>query len=182
MELSWIRDEGLVWDEEKQRVIGGQPAGVFDFSYTLGAGLAGDWWSAVSSDENVVGYGWLDSTWGGDAEVLLAVAPEAQSDGVGSFILNHLEDEACRRGLNYVYNTLPDAHPNRSELFDWLVVRGYAGSESGGPVRKRVGLNTGGNPHLPPLRRHTADPTLDHAFPPGHEESGGYVDLDEHQY
>jgi len=182
MELSWKRDEALVWDEDKQRVIGGQPEGVFAFSHPLGTSLTGDWWSVADPDGNVLGYGWLDSTWGGDAEVLLAVAPEAQTAGVGSFILDHLEDEASRRGMNYVYNTLQEAHPKRSELFDWLVVRGYVGSESGGPVRKRVVSGADDGPKAPPPARHTADPTLDHAFPPGHEESGGYVDPEDHQY
>ena len=69
--------------------------GVFDLSYADGAALPGDWWAARTPDGTVVGYGWLDATWGGDAEILLAVDPSAQQQGVGSFVIARLEDEAA---------------------------------------------------------------------------------------
>ncbi len=104
--------------------------------------LPGDWWAARTSDGVAVGYGWLDANWGGDAEILLAVDASAQQQGVGSFVIARLEDEAARRGLNYVYNTVRDTHPQRDDLHDWLAVRGYRGSQSGEgdtTLRKRVG-------------------------------------------
>ena len=67
-------------------MIGSAPAGALDLSYADGAALPGDWWAARTSDGTVVGYGWLDATWGGDAEILLAVDASAQQQGVGSFV------------------------------------------------------------------------------------------------
>ena len=103
--------------------------------------LPGDWWAARTPDGVVVGYGWLDATWGGDAEILLAVDAAAQQQGVGSFVLARLEDEAAARGLNYVYNTVRDTHPQRDDLHDWLAVRGYRGGTSDTTLRKRVGAD-----------------------------------------
>ena len=99
-ELSWSHEPNPTWDADKQRVIGSAPAGVFDVGYPDGASLPGDWWAARTPDGAVVGYGWLDATWGGDAEILLAVDAAAQQRGVGSFVLARLEDEAAARGLN----------------------------------------------------------------------------------
>ena len=64
-----------------------RPAGAFDVSYADGDALPGDWWAARTADGTVVGYGWLDATWGGDAEILLAVDASAQQQGVGTFVL-----------------------------------------------------------------------------------------------
>ncbi len=110
-----------------------------------------------------MGYGWLDATWGGDAEILLAVDASAREQGVGSFVIGHLEDEAASRGLNYVYNTVRDSHPDRDDLHDWLAVRGYRGSTSPGEdtaLRKRVGADrerrsaTAGSRRRPSPHRH----------------------------
>ena len=47
-----------------------------------------DWWRAEDGG-TTVGYGWLDVTWG-DAEMTLAVHPDHQEKGCGTFILEHL--------------------------------------------------------------------------------------------
>ena len=36
----------------------------------------------------------------GDAEILVAVAPQAHGQGLGGFVLEHLEEEARARGLS----------------------------------------------------------------------------------
>ncbi len=143
-DLTWSHEPSPTWDADKQRVIGSAPPGALDLSYADGAALPGDWWSARTSEGVVVGYGWLDATWGGDAEILLAVDASSQQQGVGSFVIARLEDEAAKRGLNYVYNTVRDAHPQRDDLHDWLAVRGYRGSVGGQgdtALRKRVGAD-----------------------------------------
>ena len=170
-------------------MIGSAPAGALDVSYADGHALPGDWWAARTADGAVVGYGWLDATWGGDAEILLAVDASAQHQGVGSFVLGRLEDEAARRGLNYVYNTVRDAHPQRDDVHDWLAVRGYRGSTSdshpaqaGGAPTTSARRRTSGPSKAEPAPSRAYDPAADGDRAPGHEESGGYVDVDEHQY
>ena len=118
------------------RVIGGAPEGAFVIPFHEGDALPGEWFVARDGDR-VVGYGRLDIGWGGDAEILLAVDPERQEAGVGSFVLARLEDEAAARGINYVYNTIRQ-HEGRELVHDWLVVRGFRG-DLDGDLRKRVG-------------------------------------------
>jgi GNAT superfamily N-acetyltransferase len=183
-DLSWVHEPNPTWDADKRRVVGSAPAGVFDLAYDDGAAIPGDWWACTSAGA-VVGYGWLDATWGGDAEILLAVDAAARARGVGSFILERLEDEAAKRGLNYVYNTVRATHPDRDDLHDWLAVRGYRGGTGDTSLRKGVGAGSsravrvapavagGGTPY---------DPAGEGELAPGHEESGGYVDVDNHRY
>ncbi|HET8604959.1 MAG TPA: GNAT family N-acetyltransferase [Marmoricola sp.] len=186
MELSWVREESPTWDADKRRVIGGAPEGAFVIPFADGEGLPGEWWSARDGDGVVVGYGRLDTTWGGDAEILLAVDPGRQQQGVGSFVLARLEDEAAARGINYIHNRIRE-HADRDLVHDWLVVRGFRGP-SDGDLRKRVrpaadevaqdGVR---REQVRPAEAYDAD-----ADPggqaPGHEEQGGYVDVEEHRY
>ena len=178
--LTWSREDSPTWDDAKQRIIGGAPEGALDLDYRPGQDLPGDWFVA-SADGTPVGYGWLDSTWGGDTEILLAVDPERQQHGVGSFVLAHLEREAARRGTNYVYNTVRDGHPDRDAVHDWLLVRGYEGNESDASLRKRV---TDAEPAAAPQSspRTVAAGEVPDGRPPGHEESGGYVNLEDHRF
>lgn len=180
MELSWVKDERPVWDDDKQRIIGGAPQGSLELDHAPGADLPGDWWAAREPQGRVVGFGWLDSTWGGDAEVLLAVDSASQSQGVGTFILEHIEREAARKGINYVYNTVRSTHPDRDSVHDWLAVRGYQGGSSDTALRKRVRDE---DENAAPVRATapTGSPQLS-ARPPGHEETGGYVNVEDHQY
>jgi len=185
--LVWVREESPVWDEGKQRIIGGAPEGAFVLPFTEGDPLPGEWWSVRARAEGeggtegaIVGYGRLDIGWGGDAEVLLAVDPGHQTLGVGSFVLARLEEEAGARGINYVYNTIRD-HDARDLVHDWLVVRGFRGAVDG-DLRKRVGSSRA-------EPRRTARVTTPYDVRadaggrgPGHEEQGGYVGVDEHQY
>lgn len=183
MSLTWAQESRPRWDDAKQRIVGGAPAGALDISYPPGAELPGDWFAA-REDGEVVAYGWMDSTWGGDTEILLAVDPDHQGRGVGSFVMTHLEWEAAQRGINYVYNTVRDTHPQRDQVHDWLMVRGYRGNERDASLRKRVAVE---EPALedpavvPPLQNKPPQLPLG-AVPPGHEESGGYVNIEEHQY
>lgn len=178
MSLSWVRDEQPVWDADKQRIIGSAPAGTFVLPFSDGDPLPGEWWSARSDDDTVVGFGRLDIGWGGDAEILLAVDPAQQSQGVGSFVLASLEQEAVARGINYVYNTIRE-HQGNELVHDWLVVRGFRGSLDG-DLRKRVG---GRQPSTSAPTAPASSYTPEEGdLAPGHEESGGYVDVEQHQY
>ena len=177
-ELSWDHEDNPTWDTDKQRVIGGAPAGAFVLPFAEGDPLPGEWWSARDGDQ-VVGYGRLDISWGGDAEVLLAVDPARQEQGVGSFVLAGLEREAAARGINYVYNVIRE-HERRDLVHDWLVVRGFRGAVDG-DLRKRVGSTSAQPSRVAPAGA-AYDPVTAGDRGPGHEESGGYVDIDEHQY
>ena len=177
MDLIWAQEENPTWDDAKGRIIGAAPPGAFEISYAADESLPGDWFVATDPTGKPVGYGWLDATWGGDAEILLAVDPSLQHSGAGSFILAELEHEAARRGLNYVYNTIRETHPDREVLHDWLSIRGYKGSSTDTALRKHVEVSAPA-PRVDkaPVRPDTT------AVPPGHEDNGGYVDVDAHQY
>jgi ribosomal protein S18 acetylase RimI-like enzyme len=139
MKLDWIRESPAKWDEEKKRIIGDAPTGIFDRRYrelAPGTLLPGEWWR-VEDEGRVVGYGWLDVVWG-DAEILLATEPEARGHGVGSFIVEGLEREARARGLNYIYNVVRPTHPDAEALSAWLEKRGFEPSEDGSLMRAVV--------------------------------------------
>ncbi len=123
MNLRWIRETPACWDADKARIIGGAPAGIFGPSPALGDAAPGEWWR-VEQSGRVVGYGWMDIVWG-EGEILLAVAPEAWGQGVGTFALNKLEQEAAACGLNYIYNTVRASHPNRKQATAWFQARGF---------------------------------------------------------
>jgi len=175
-ELRWVAEGDPVWDADKARVVGGAPAEVFDLHPAAGESLPGDWWAAQDADGTVLGYGWMDVTWG-EAEVLLAVDPVAQRGGVGSWVLANLEREAAARGLNYVYNTVRPTHPDRDTMHDWLGVRGYTGAGTDAALRKRVGVAP-----EPPAAVPGAAPVGGSDRGPGREDQGGYVDVDDHSY
>lgn len=180
MSLKWSRESRPRWDADKQRIIGGAPAGALDIGYPEGAELPGDWFAASDGDR-VVGYGWMDSTWGGDTEILLAVDPDSQGKGIGSFVMGSLEQEAARRGVNYVYNTVRDSHPDRDAVHDWLMVRGYRGNERDASLRKHVATDDAA-PAPQQVAAAAASAEDQSAFPPGREDSGGYVNIEQHQY
>jgi N-acetylglutamate synthase-like GNAT family acetyltransferase len=137
MPLTWTRESPPLWDGGKARIVGATPPGVFALGdLSDGTLVPGDWWR-VERDGQVVGYGWMDHAWG-DAEVLLAVAPGAQAHGVGTFILDRLEDEAAGRGINYLYNVVPAVHPERERLTRWLLRRGFTASHEGDPLKRPV--------------------------------------------
>lgn len=135
--MQWIHENPPHWDDDKATIVGGVPSGVFQVGpYGDGDLLAGEWWR-VERDGAVVGYGWMDCTWG-DAEILLAVAPDARGGGVGSFILDRLEREASTRGLNYLYNVVRETHPERDAVSRWLGARGFARSHDDESLRRAV--------------------------------------------
>lgn len=136
MVLMWIAERPATWDADKARIIGQAPAGVFDVRFDrleTGNPVPGQWWRA-EKDGHTVGYGWLDVVWG-DAEINLATAADAEGEGVGSFVLDHLEKEALRQGINYLYNSVRPNHPKRDEVTAWLTKRGFKASEDGSLFR-----------------------------------------------
>jgi GNAT superfamily N-acetyltransferase len=137
MALTWSRESPALWNDDKQRIVGGAPAGVFSLGpMKPGDVVPGDWFR-VDADGRVAGYGWMDQSWG-DAEVLLAVDPAVQNAGIGTFILDRLEDEAAGRGVNYLYNVVPDAHPDPAGLTRWLQRRSFVASHQGGLLKRAV--------------------------------------------
>jgi GNAT superfamily N-acetyltransferase len=137
MSLEWIPENPPRWDESKAMIIGGAPAGVFELgSFQAGELIPGEWWR-VEQDGSVVGYGWMDCTWG-DAEILLAVDPGSRNRGVGTFILDHLEEEAAVQGLNYLLNEVRPAHPDKDGITRWLGRRRFAQSADGRLMRRVV--------------------------------------------
>jgi GNAT superfamily N-acetyltransferase len=141
MALSWHRDLP-VWDADKERIVGKAPTGSLDSRYsemTIGSPVPCTWYR-VEDDGKTVGYGWIDVVWG-DAEILLAVDPAAEGKGVGTFILDRLDDEARRMGLNYIYNLVRPTHPKGDQVSAWLVERGFEHKPDGRLLR-RVGAPT----------------------------------------
>ncbi len=137
MGFAWTRENPPHWDEHKAEIVGGAPRGIFDLPhYKQGDVLPGEWWR-VEDDSGVVGYGWMDTVWG-DAEILLAVTPDRQKQGVGSFILDHLEEEARARGLNHLYNSVRPSHPERARITRWLESRHFKPSGDGVVLRRVV--------------------------------------------
>ncbi len=139
MSLTWTHESPALWDAGKQRIVGGAPPGVFSLGpFTDGQVVPGDWWRVEDEDAGrVVGYGWMDYSWG-DAEILLAVDPDTRQHGVGTFILDRLEDEAAARGIHYLYNVVPEAHPDKTPLKRWLRRRRFEPSQEGGLLKLEV--------------------------------------------
>lgn len=138
MGLVWERQHNPRWDSEKRTLFAELPVGLFpELRATAdGGAVPGDWWR-VRAGDSVVGFGWMDVTWG-DAEVLLAVSPASQRGGVGTFVLDRLDEEAARRGLRYLHNVVPATHPEPDRLRSWLERRGFAASGEGNLLRRQV--------------------------------------------
>jgi GNAT superfamily N-acetyltransferase len=146
MSLEWIAEQPAQWDKDKARIVGSAPAGTFDARYTtlrIGEMAPGEWWR-VEDRGRVVGYGWLDVSWG-DADILIATDVEARKHGIGTFILGELDREASRRGLNYLSNIVPPTHPQRDDVSRWFEKRGFAIVEDGRLARavRRVTIPPG---------------------------------------
>jgi hypothetical protein len=87
--FEWIHEDAPRWDDPKDAIVGGATEGVFDLgNYREGDVIPGEWWR-VEEGGKVLGYGWMDATWG-EAEILLAVDPAQQKRGVGGFILTRV--------------------------------------------------------------------------------------------
>lgn len=136
MTLAWIHENPGRWDSNKQKIIGGAAKGIFDsrFQQCKEGDLLPCEWFRVEEDGQTLGYGWLDVNWG-DAEILLATAKEANGRGIGTFILDQLENEAQTRGLNYLFNAVRPTHPEGEKVSEWLKKRGFTASEDGRLLR-----------------------------------------------
>jgi ribosomal protein S18 acetylase RimI-like enzyme len=136
MGFEWTHEQPPRWDDDKTRIVGGAPAGVFQLGdLHPDDPLPGEWWR-VEDDGRTVAYGWIDTVWG-DAEMLLAVDPSHQRRGLGTFVLDQLESEAAKRGLNYIYNVVRPTHPEGERVTTWLEGRGFEPA-SDGILRRRV--------------------------------------------
>jgi len=136
MELTWVREDTPLWDAAKQFIVGGAPPGALELP-KLGIGdLAPGEWFRVEDGGDTVGYGWMDCTWG-DAEITIAVDPRRRHEGVGAFIVEHLDLEARARGVNYIYNAVRPSHPDKDRVTRWLEALGFAPSGDG-LLKRRV--------------------------------------------
>jgi N-acetylglutamate synthase-like GNAT family acetyltransferase len=70
------------------------------------------------------------------------VAPGRRGRGAGAFILERLEDEAAARGLNYIYNVVPDTHADGPWIRNWLSTHGFH-EASRGQLRRQVIASAG---------------------------------------
>jgi N-acetylglutamate synthase-like GNAT family acetyltransferase len=206
--LRWVKDDDPRWDADRERVFATTGPEIFPgLTREAGARLPSDWWR-VEDGGRVVGYAWLDDVWG-DAEILLAVEDGARGSGTGAFALAKLEDEAAARGLNYVVNVVRDTHPDRDAVTAWFLAHGFSGTEDGrlhkrvGDATRDIGQRQAGRPgagraQLPDegrRSRYAAERERASARPrpeveqpvgsdlgPGAEESGGYVDQEQHRF
>ena len=113
MSYHWHKEESPRWDADKQRIFGAAelaaagcpPRRRARRSRTSGGG-------SLDDSGTVVGYGWLDSEWG-DAQISFLVSGGRAGRGHRRFVVDRLEDEARRRGFNYIYNVVPASHPDR---------------------------------------------------------------------
>ena len=139
--MEWVRETPARWNAAKAAVLGELPPELFGLGRPAdGDPLADEWWR-VEQDGEVLGYGRLDDTWG-DAEVLMLVTPARRSSGVGSFILANLEAEATARKVNYIYNVVPQRHPDPESVTDFLTTHGFERTDLG-ELRKRVSRQPG---------------------------------------
>jgi len=136
MALTWVREDTPRWDAAKQTILGGAGEGALEVPKLSPGDLAPGEWFRVEADGTPVGYGWMDCTWG-DAEITLAVDPQHRSQGVGAFIVHHLEQEAVARGVNYLYNAVRPTHPDRVRVTRWLEGLGFQPSGDG-LLKRRV--------------------------------------------
>ena len=141
MALTWSKENSPRWDADKQRIFGpAELAAVGLAGPPPGEPVADEWWRVTDGDQ-VAGYGWLDTEWG-DARITFVVAPGGRGQGVGAFILERLEDEAAARGLNYIYNVVPDTHPDGPWIRNWLATHGFH-EASRGQLRRQVVMSAG---------------------------------------
>ena len=126
MALTWIREDTPRWDEPKRAIVVGD-LGLGELG--LGDLVPGEWFRAEDGGA-IVGYGWMDCTWG-DAEVTIAVDSKRRRQGVGAFIVSSLAKEAAARGLNYLYNEVRPTHPDPAGLTRWLESQGFRPSGDG---------------------------------------------------
>jgi GNAT superfamily N-acetyltransferase len=129
MALTWTKENSPRWDADKAELFG--PAELSSVGLTApapGEPVPNEWWR-VNDGDQVAGYGWLDSEWGD--------APGHRGQGAGAFILEHLEAEAASRGLNYIYNVVPDTHPDGAWIRNWLSTHGFH-EASRGQLRRQV--------------------------------------------
>lgn len=136
MSKAWIPEPTPRWDASKQALIGAIPAGSLALEAPQKGGLLPGDWFRVEWNGDVVGYAWLETTWG-DAEIMMAVHPEHQGHGVGGYMVEQLEGEARKRGLHYLFNVVPGGHPKPTEVTAWLQAHGFAPTDEG-QLRRQV--------------------------------------------
>ena len=79
MGFLWIRELPAHMDESKLAVLRAAGEGVFHAARSPRlALLPGDWWR-VTDGKKILGYGWMDTSWG-DAEILLGSIPMEDMD------------------------------------------------------------------------------------------------------
>lgn len=137
MSRTWIHEEPPRWDADKERIIGGEPPGTFNLGGVRTQEVVpGEWWR-VEVDGVTAGYGWMDIVWG-DGEMLLAVDRAHRGEGIGDFILEHLQVEAQQRGLRWLHNIVRRKHPQREFITEWLLGHGFERTGDEEVLRRRV--------------------------------------------
>jgi GNAT superfamily N-acetyltransferase len=136
MTFAWEKEHRPRWDADKNQVFGDEELAAVGLTRPVqDAFIPDEWWRATDDDGHLVGYGWLDSEWG-NARISFLVAPTARGQGAGDYILERLEEEAAARGLNYIYNVVPNTHPDRPWMTNWLSLHGFYQSPQGDLCRQ----------------------------------------------
>jgi GNAT superfamily N-acetyltransferase len=138
MSHSWEALSSPRWNEDFARIVGGWPEGVFPRAGWTDAGIVpGAWWAVRSETGAVVALAVLDTVWG-DGEVMVAVDPACVRTGAGRFAMEQLQVEARSRGLAYLRNQVPAAHPQPEAVVAWLESCGFVAGSSAGEYVCRV--------------------------------------------
>src|ERR1700761_8666115 len=97
--LQWIREDDPRWDADKQRLFG--PAELAATALTppvRGGPVADEWWHVADAAGGVGGLGLVGSEVG-RGEITFNGRRDRRGEGIGEFIVDHLEAEAVARGL-----------------------------------------------------------------------------------
>jgi ribosomal protein S18 acetylase RimI-like enzyme len=138
MSYTWEALSSPRWSEDFARIVGGWPEGVFPRAgWTDADVVPGAWWAVRRDGGDVVALAVLDTVWG-DGEVMVAVDPACVRSGAGRFAMEQLQREAHARGLAYLRNQVPSAHPQPEAVVAWLESCGFEAGSSEGEYVCRV--------------------------------------------
>ena len=126
----WDADKQRLFDDAALRSVGMDPSRDGARSPTNGGG-----WSPTTARSSATAG---STASGGTRRSRSSSIPAHRGEGIGAFVLDRLEDEAHKRGLNYIYNVVPDTHPDRAWMTGWLEQHGLHES-SQGDLRRQVG-------------------------------------------
>lgn len=210
--FQWMRDPDPRWDEDRERVFATVPAGVFRaVARPAGERLPGDWWRVVE-EGRVIGYGWLDDVWGDAEILLAVEESARSTGAGRFMLARLEDEAAARGlnyVMNVVHDTHPEreamtawflahgfAGTDDGQLRKRVTEHGrdIGQRQDGRPGARKPPLPDSGRQERYEAERARAPhgsgagESVGAGQPagadrgPGHEESGGYVDVTAHRY